>query len=338
MRKILVFLLIALCFPAAAQNNSTTAPQSKIYITHVTVINTDTGEEATDQTVVEAHGGPPSLMKDTGLRNTAEDVTTEITRLENELADAVVRRDFDALRRIEAEQYVYTDSDAKVSTRDDFIRDYAMGRSRVDSLRFHDMVVTSVGDTAVVRGILSVERTDNGRLTSRSTRYTRVYVRLPSGWQAIVGHSSELKQQTTHEESARAPANLQEIPDPARAIEEVRMEDEVRRVAMLHADVSALDNLLADDATIVWGDGTIDDKQSMLALFSSGRLRYSQFDYENTRVRLYGDTAVVTGQARVRLQSDGQVMAHHVHVTRVYVRDHDRWRLVASQTTRMPSE
>ncbi len=43
---------------------------------------------------------------------------------------------------------------------------------------------------------------------------------------------------------------------------------------MLHADVAALDKLLADDVTIVWGDGTADDKQSTLALFRSGRLRY----------------------------------------------------------------
>jgi len=53
MRKSLTLLLIALCFTAAAQ---TSAPQSEIYITHVTVIDTDTGKEAPDQTVVVADG------------------------------------------------------------------------------------------------------------------------------------------------------------------------------------------------------------------------------------------------------------------------------------------
>ena len=49
MRKIFTLLLIASCFAAAAQ---TSVPQSRIYVTHVTVINTVTGKEATDQTVV----------------------------------------------------------------------------------------------------------------------------------------------------------------------------------------------------------------------------------------------------------------------------------------------
>ena len=66
-----------------------------------------------------------------------------------------------------------------------------------------------------------------------------------------------------------------------------------------------------------------------------GRLRYAQLDYENTRVRLYGETAVVTGQARIKEQSDNERRSYLVRVTRVYVRQEGRWRLVASQTTRV---
>jgi len=63
MRNILILLAIALCSSAVVQTASTLAPQSQIYITHVTVINTDTGEEATDQTVVIA-GDRISEVKD----------------------------------------------------------------------------------------------------------------------------------------------------------------------------------------------------------------------------------------------------------------------------------
>ena len=110
--------------------------------------------------------------------------------------------------------------------------------------------------------------------------------------------------------------------------------DEARRLAMLRADVRALDTLLAPDASVVWGDGTLDEGASTVALIRRGRLRYSRFDYDSTRVRVYGQAAVVTGRARVRLQSDGQAMEHLVRVTRVYVREQGRWRLVAAQTTR----
>ena len=57
MSKILTFLLLGLCFLAAiAQNSSTSVTRSQIYITHVTVIDTETGKEATDQTVVISDG------------------------------------------------------------------------------------------------------------------------------------------------------------------------------------------------------------------------------------------------------------------------------------------
>jgi ketosteroid isomerase-like protein len=122
----------------------------------------------------------------------ASETQASIVRLEQELARAVVRRDVAALRRIEAEGYVYTDSDAKVSTREDFLASYASGASHVTRLSFRDFVVDVYESTAVVRGVLEVERRDGGVKTSRRARYTRVYVRFPEGWRAVAGHSSAL--------------------------------------------------------------------------------------------------------------------------------------------------
>src|SRR5689334_11900811 len=49
MRKNLSLLLVAFCLTATAQNRLTSASQSQIYITHVTVLDTETGKEATDR-------------------------------------------------------------------------------------------------------------------------------------------------------------------------------------------------------------------------------------------------------------------------------------------------
>jgi hypothetical protein len=143
---------------------------------------------------------------------------SEITSLEAQLAQAVLTRDYPQLRRIEAEGYVYTDSDAKVSTRDEFIRAYEAGTSRISLIRFDVSNVDVYENAAVVRGIVTVEREDNGVPLSRKSRYTRLYLRCPTGWCAVAGHSSSLvvmSDSSTHTSPApmRPGLPLQLLPD-----------------------------------------------------------------------------------------------------------------------------
>jgi ketosteroid isomerase-like protein len=161
-------------------------------------------------------------------------------------------------------------------------------------------------------------------------RRTIVMKNGTAGWKIVHLHASEVPL------TAAQTLPQQVSPGSVAAVsQQVLAADELRRLAMLHADVTALDSLLADDVTIYWGDGTVDNKRSALELFRSGQLRYSQFDYEDTRVRLYGDTAVVTGNARVRYRSAGRTYSSLGRVTRMYVRQDGKWRMVASQTTRI---
>ena len=124
---------------------------------------------------------------------------------------------------------------------------------------------------------------------------------------------------------------------PNARLSQVLAVDEARRRAMLEGDVAALDRILANDVTIFWGDGTEDNKISTLELFRSRRLRYDQLEYFNTRVRLFGETAVLTGEARIKAAGDGHTISYLVRSTRVYVNQNVRWVLVANQTTRVRS-
>ncbi len=56
MRNVLKVFLLASCFTGSAQNRSTFTPQSQVFITHITVIETETGKEARDQTVMISGG------------------------------------------------------------------------------------------------------------------------------------------------------------------------------------------------------------------------------------------------------------------------------------------
>lgn len=135
-----------------------------------------------------------SALATRGQCKAPQNVRHGIERLEHQLAAAVVARDYRTIQKIEAPDYVYTDSDSVVTRRDDFIKEYRAGTSTVKVFDFKDMVVEVVRDTAVVRGIIYVERNTDGRRIARSSRYTRVYMRQPNcSWRAIVGHSSLLK-------------------------------------------------------------------------------------------------------------------------------------------------
>ena len=124
-------------------------------------------------------------------------MVAELKRLEQELAKAIVNRDVEAVQRIEAQTYVHTDTNAKVSMREDFIRSYRAGSSDIQSIRFDDLVVDLYDNAAVVRGIATVELLNEQTTVKRVARYTRFYVRLKEGWRAVAGHSSALSPSET---------------------------------------------------------------------------------------------------------------------------------------------
>jgi hypothetical protein len=121
------------------------------------------------------------------------DTIGEIKRLEGELAEAIVKRDIQAVERIEVETYVHTDAEANVSTRDDFVRSYRAESSDIQSIRFDDISVPVYDNAAVVRGIATVGVIRDGVAVTRKARYSRFYVRFKEGWRAVAGHSSAIK-------------------------------------------------------------------------------------------------------------------------------------------------
>ncbi|GAC1653480.1 MAG: hypothetical protein NVS9B15_14160 [Acidobacteriaceae bacterium] len=205
------------------------------------------------------------------------------------------------------------------------------GRKLLD-YQLEPVSVREYGDSVVITFYrVTIHSTDQTGADERTigARLTHTWMKTPQGWQIIGGMSAE--------DNPNVAPTSQPSSEKAAAIQQVLVADEARRMGMLQSDVSLLNSLLADDVTILWGDGTADDKAARLALFRSGRVRYTRLDYDNTRVRLYGQTAVVTGNARVQVQTDGNSLESLLRVTRVYALQHDRWRLVTSHATRMAS-
>ena len=121
------------------------------------------------------------------------------------------------------------------------------------------------------------------------------------------------------------------------ARQEILAADARRFAAMVQGDQKALDGLLADDLTYTHSSGHLDTKARFLESLKSGTLRYLSIQPSDQLVRLYGDTAVVTGRAEVKAHSQGQDLAVTLLFTEVWVKSGGAWKLAAWQSTRVGS-
>ncbi len=98
------------------------------------------------------------------------------------------------------------------------------------------------------------------------------------------------------------------------------------------ADAATFDRIWADDYVLTDYRGTVKERAQALAEWKAGEHRYGSYVSDDIRVRAYGDAAVVTARVTRASLSDPQNVGQFRH-TRVFVRQHGRWRLVATQVT-----
>ena len=104
--------------------------------------------------------------------------------------------------------------------------------------------------------------------------------------------------------------------------------------AVTNNDADAVDGFLADDWIIVDPDGGIIDKARFLGVIKSGALSHEMMESADLRVRLYGNTAVVTGLTTTKGKFMGQDFTSCERATDIFVKQNDRWQCVFTQLTR----
>lgn len=113
---------------------------------------------------------------------------------------------------------------------------------------------------------------------------------------------------------------------------------EARRcAAMTGRDADALAAMLHDDLVYTHSSGVVDDKASCLGAIRSGRTRYHSISCADQRVRAYGDTALVTGNADIEVDVDGRHKSLRLCYLDVWTRTPQGWRFVAWQSTARPN-
>ncbi len=105
--------------------------------------------------------------------------------------------------------------------------------------------------------------------------------------------------------------------------------------AMVGNDADAIGAFMADDWVIVGSDGRIGEKAAFLALVKSGDLTHDVMTSEGFRVRVYGDTAVVTARGVSGGRYRGQAFREEERSSSVFVRQEGRWRCVLTHLSRL---
>lgn len=106
--------------------------------------------------------------------------------------------------------------------------------------------------------------------------------------------------------------------------------------AILKNDFAYLQRILSDDLVYYHSSGTVDTKQTYLASLQSAKLKYSFVDYEQMKIRAFGNTSVVNAKLRIKLTDNGAPIDNLFLLTHVFVKQHGAWQLVSHQTTKLP--
>ncbi|HEX9003125.1 MAG TPA: nuclear transport factor 2 family protein [Blastocatellia bacterium] len=128
-----------------------------------------------------------------------------------------------------------------------------------------------------------------------------------------------------------------QTPPLTKAEQEVMSQNQAYCDAIVKGDVERLKQILADDFIITSGDGNLRDKAAELKdLSPTEDLKTLFFRTEDTRLRVYADSAVLVGRLVWRINYKGREIDNERRFTSVFVKQKGVWQIVAQQVTRVP--
>ena len=115
--------------------------------------------------------------------------------------------------------------------------------------------------------------------------------------------------------------------------EELKKLETDRAAAAVKGDVATLQKQTSDDYTFINLYGQVLDKSQMVNAFKTGQTKLTSNELSDMKVRVYGNTAVITGKADVKGTLAGKDTNGEIMFTRVYVKKGGQWQSVAFQQT-----
>jgi hypothetical protein len=113
--------------------------------------------------------------------------------------------------------------------------------------------------------------------------------------------------------------------------------EETRCAAMIAGDVAALQRMLHEEMIYTHSSGSADTKTSLIEAIRNGKFAYKQIDHSKERVRFYGDTALVSGQAVILIDVDRAPRTLNLCYLAAWTKTPAGWQFVALQSASIPT-
>lgn len=130
---------------------------------------------------------------------------------------------------------------------------------------------------------------------------------------------------------------LEPASTPAALATELLQVEEAFNLAMISNDVSRISACVADDWVLVTPEVGVVPRARILHVIAKGELSHDTMTKEVTRVKVYGDIAVVTARGRNTGRYRGQPISADEWVSDVYRRVDGRWLCVLTHLTPVAS-
>jgi ketosteroid isomerase-like protein len=135
-----------------------------------------------------------------------------------------------------------------------------------------------------------------------------------------------------------APAARAEQPTLARDLERLAEAERTWQRALETGDVRLLESFVDDACTFIGPDGQYEERAAYLEGYRqlpSMGVRVTKISMDQVKMRVLGNSAIVTGHVIAELLVQGNPIVEDVRFTRVYARRGAKWRMVAGQGTRL---
>ncbi len=117
------------------------------------------------------------------------------------------------------------------------------------------------------------------------------------------------------------------------AEQQVKALDEQGREAALKGDTAYLEKNLANDYVAIGSNGRELTKDEVIKARKDGKIKYDTIDIKDTKVRTFGNTAIVEHEAHVKGTGVDGPFDGDYRATFVWVKQGNNWKQVSFQST-----